>query len=171
MFISYLYDSSDAYIVVKGTKDVLAAAAANENHTAEKDVDFKNNAPFRSCILKVNSRLIDNAEDLTGMLMLHLLEYSQNYSMISGSLWNCYRDEIDDIDDNASDGKSFKYKTKIVGNTRERPGKEVDANRPPVPSLNVKVTIPLKYLNNFWRSLNLPLINCEIELDLLWTID
>ena len=101
--------------------------------------------------------------------MLHLLEYRQNYSMISGSLWNCYRDEIDDIDNNASDGKSFKHKTKIVGNTPERRGKEVDANRPPVPSLNVEVTIPLKYLNNFWRSLDLPLRNCEIELDLLWT--
>ena len=41
--------------------------------------------------------------------------------MRSGSLWNCYRDKTDDVDDNASDGKSFKYKTKIVGKTPQRP--------------------------------------------------
>ena len=51
------------------------------------------------------------------MPMYYLLEYSQNYSITSGSLWNYYRDEIDDVDYNASDGKSFKYKTKIVGKT------------------------------------------------------
>ena len=55
------------------------------------------------------------------MPMCNLLEYSQNYSMTAGSLWNCYRGEIDDVDDNISDGKSFKYKTKIVGKTPERP--------------------------------------------------
>ena len=42
----------------------------------------------------------------------NLLEYSQDCSMISGSLWNYYRDEIDDVDDNASDGKPFIYKQK-----------------------------------------------------------
>ena len=46
--------------------------------------------------------------------MCNLLEYSQHYSMISGGLWNYYRDEIDDVDDSASDGKSFEYKKKIV---------------------------------------------------------
>ena len=61
------------------------------------------------------------------------------------------------------DDKSFSYKTKIVGNTSERPGNKGDANRPPLPTLNVEVTIPLKYLSHFWRSLDLPLINCEIE--------
>ena len=53
-----------------------------------------------------------------------------------------------------------------MGNTPERPGNGGDANRPPVPTLNVEVTIQLKYLGNFWRFLDLPLINCEIELDL-----
>ena len=100
------------------------------------------------------------------MLMYNLLEYRQNYSMTSGSLWNYSRDEIDDVDDNASDGKSLEYK--IVGKTPQRPGNERDANRPPVRTLNVEVTIPLKYLSNFWRSLDLPLINCEIEIDLSW---
>ena len=55
------------------------------------------------------------------MPMYNLLEYSQNYSMASGSLWNYYRDETDDVDDNASDGKSFNYKTKIVGKTTQSP--------------------------------------------------
>ena len=53
--------------------------------------------------------------------MYNLLEHSQNYSMTSGSLWNYYRDEIDDVDDNILDGKSFKFKTKITGKTPERP--------------------------------------------------
>ena len=110
--------------------------------------------------------------------MYNLLEYGQDYSVASGSLWNYYRDKIDDVDDNASDGKSFKYKTKIVGKTPERPaaqpGNEGDADRPlqpDVPTLNIEVAIPLKYLSNFWRLLDLPLINCEIELDLSWTKD
>ena len=55
------------------------------------------------------------------MSVYNLLEYSQNYSMTSGSLWNYYRDEIDDVDDNASDGRSFKDKTKIVGKSPKRP--------------------------------------------------
>ena len=53
--------------------------------------------------------------------MYNLLEYSQNYSITSGSFWNYYRDEIDDVNDNASDGKSFKYKTIVVGKTPEIP--------------------------------------------------
>ena len=121
MLRSYLCDYSDAYIVVKGTIDLLAAAA-NENDKTEKDVAFKNNAPFRSCISKINSTLMDSAEELDiVMAMYNLLEYSQNYSMTSGSLWNYYRDEIHDDDDNTSDGKSFEYKTKIIVKTSKKP--------------------------------------------------
>ena len=87
MLRSDFCDYSDAYIVVKGTIDFLALAA-NENNKAEKNVVFKNNAPFTSCISKINSTLIDNADFDIVMLMYNLLEYSQNYSMISGSLWN-----------------------------------------------------------------------------------
>ena len=83
---SNICDYSDAYIVVKATLDLLVAAA-NENDKAEKEVAFKNNAPFRSCISKINNTLIDNVEDLDiVMLMYNLLEYSQNYSMTSRSL-------------------------------------------------------------------------------------
>ena len=59
--------------------------------------------------------LIDNAEDLdTVVLMYNFLEYNDNYPMTSGNLWNCHRDKIGSDDDDASGGKSFKYKTKII---------------------------------------------------------
>ena len=82
---------------------------------SKKDAALKNNAPFRSCITKTNSILIDNAEDLdVVMLMYDMFEYNDNYSMTSGSLWNYSRDKCDDdSDDDASKGKSFKCKTKI----------------------------------------------------------
>ena len=90
---------SDAYIVVKGTIDLLAAAS-NENDKAQKNVIFKNSSPFRSCKTRTNSTFIENAVDLDIVMpVLNLLEYSQHYSMTSGRLWNYYRDEIDDIED------------------------------------------------------------------------
>ena len=91
-------------------------------------IKLEKNAPFRSCISKISITLIDNAEDLLISIQIYnLLEYSQNYFMTSGSLWNFYRDEIHDVDDNTLNGKSFEYKTKIVGNTPERSGNEEDA--------------------------------------------
>ena len=65
---------------------------------------------------------LDSTEDFDIVMpMYNLLECSQNYSIISGSLWNYYSNEIDNVDDNTSDGKSFKFKTKILGKTPERP--------------------------------------------------
>ena len=79
-----LCDDSDEIIFVKRT----IAAAANENHKVEKDVEFKNNAPFRSRISKNNRLLIGNAEDRNMVMpMYNLLEYSQSYSMTSENLW------------------------------------------------------------------------------------
>ena len=157
MLISDLCDFSDAYIVVKGRTNVRATEYTD---IGPHDSAFKNNAPFRSCITKINSALIDNAEDLDiDMSMYNLLEYSQNYSMTSESLWNYFRDEIDNIDDNASDDKSFKYKTKIIGKTEERPARpaQPSANpdgsqrlrpaQPPIPPLNTEVTIPKDLYN------------------------
>ena len=89
--------------------------------------------------------MTDNSEDLDiAMLMYNLFEYSHNCFMTSGSLWNYYKDEIDEINvnNNASDTKSFKYKTKIVGETAERPaqpenqGDAEQSAQPPVPTLN-----------------------------------
>ena len=95
--------------------------------------------------------------------------------MASESLWNYHRDEVDEVNDNAADGTSFK--TKITGKTEAGSAQlenEGDADRPtwtPVPTLNVEVTIPLKYLSNFWRALNLLLINCKVGIDLSRTKD
>ena len=153
MLRSDLCDYSDAYIVVKG---IINLKASENTDLGQKDVAFKNNAPIRSCITKINSALIDDTEGLSIVTpMYNLLEYSQNYSVASEKLWNYYRDKVDDVDDSASNRKSFKYKTKIVGKT--------------IPPLNTEDAVPLKYLRYFWRSFDLPLINCEIELELKWT--
>ena len=87
--------------------------------------------------------------------------------MTSGRLCNYYRDDVFmmlmimlQIIINIINGKLFEHKTKIVGVTQERPGNEGDANRPPVPILNIEVPIPLKYLSNLCRSIDLSLINC-----------
>ena len=91
MLTSDLCDYSDAYIVVAGRISVKGTDNANGRN---KNLTFKINASFRSCISKINNTFAENAEDLdTVMLMYNLLEYSANYSMTSGSLWNYYRYE------------------------------------------------------------------------------
>ena len=76
---------SDAHIVAKEATDILAAAA-NENDKAQKNFAFKNNAPFRSCISKIISTLVGNAENLEVFMSIYnLLEYSKNYLMKLGS--------------------------------------------------------------------------------------
>ena len=90
MLRSDLCDYSDAYIVVKGTITIVRPNGAKRN----KEVTFKNNAPFINCISKINVVKIDNAEDLDIVTpMYNLLEYSKNYKKTTGSLWNYYRDE------------------------------------------------------------------------------
>ena len=80
---SDLCDYSDAYIVVKG--DITVTNPAND--AFDKKLAFKNNAPFISCISKLNYTLIDNAEDLVIIMpMYNLLEYSKNYRKTTGSL-------------------------------------------------------------------------------------
>ena len=65
--------------------------------TKNKKLTFKNNAPLRSCISKINNTFVDNAENLDIVIpMYNLLEYSDNYSMTSGSMWNYYRHEVND---------------------------------------------------------------------------
>ena len=91
------------------------------------------------------------------MSMYNLFEYSRNYRKTTGSLWNYYRDEPSNP--YSSNSESFKHKINIVGRTAENNGSLTD----------VKVVIPLKYLGNFWRALNIPLINCEVELILTWS--
>ena len=102
MLRSNLYDYSDAYIVVKGTIIV----EGNVTKTRNKKLIFKNNAPFQSCKSKIDNTFIDNDLDIA-MAMYNLLVYSDNYSMTSGSLWNYYRDEIND-DSNENDAARIK---------------------------------------------------------------
>ena len=88
--------------------------------------------------------MIDNEENLAVVMpMYDLLEYTKNYSLTSGSLWTYQRDEIDDVNSNTSDVKWFNYKMKIIIIAPERPANEIDANRLPVPTLNVGVPILL----------------------------
>ena len=90
MFRSDLCHYSNAYIVVKG--DITVTNSNNNVH--DKKLAFKSNAPFTSCILKINSTLINNAEHLDIVMpMYSLIEYSKNYSKTTGSLWNQYRGE------------------------------------------------------------------------------
>ena len=127
---------------------------------------FKNNAPFRSCISKINNTLIDNAEDVdTVMPMYIFLEYSNNFSMTSGSLWNYYRDELNDsaneIDDNDNminnkKAKTSRYKTSIRSSSNEYKTKIIGRPSNNDSRLMGEVVVPSTYLSNFRRSLDLP---------------
>ena len=134
-----------------------------------KSVAFKNNAPFINCISKINGVKIDNAEDLDAVMsMYNLLEYSKNYRKTAGGLWNYYRDEPSNP--LSSNSGSFKYKTSITGNTYNVGVVEEGYDATKVGKNKIEVIIPLIiHLSNFWRSLNVPVINCEVELILTWS--
>ena len=186
MLRSDLCDFSDAYIVVKGnifvTKKTFTAddidapnntganvnATNTENNNAfdNKKLVFKNNAPIINYISKINGVKIDNTEDLDVVMpMYNLLEYSKNYRKTTGSLWNYYRDQPNsNIGDNnithsILNSESFDYKANFMENgvTHDNLTKN-----------DVKIVVPLKHLSNFWRHLDIPLINCEVELILTW---
>ena len=138
-------------------RDITVECNANANKH-NKNLAFKNNASFTNCITKIDGVQIDNAEDLDVVMpMYNLFEYSKNYKKITGSLWNYYRDDPSDPLNNKSE--SFKYQTSIVGKTPNDNDSLTDA----------EVVIPLKHLGNFWRHLDIPLINCETELILTWS--
>ena len=92
---SDLCDYSFTYIVVKGI--VIVSADERDRDEMNRQVILKNNAPFISCISKINGVLVENAEDLDIVMpMYNLLENSKNYSKTSASLWNYYRDGLTD---------------------------------------------------------------------------
>ena len=97
----------------------------------------------------------------------NLIENSKNYRKTTRSLWNYYRDEPSNP--LSSNSESFKYKTSITGNTYNVGDGEAGYNADKVGKNETEVVIPLKHLSNFWRSLNIPLINCEVELILTWS--
>ena len=161
-----LCDYADAYILVDATIRAEAEApplAAPIANIANARLALKNCAPFTKCNLEINDEHVDKAENLDiAMPMYNLIEYSDNYQDSSATLYQYKRDEPpDDIADNLTqdNSKSFDYKIKLLGNP------EVVNN---MTRLNVEIVVPLKYLSNFFRSLEMPLINCQVKLNLTW---
>ena len=159
MLRSSLCDYRDAYILVKGNISLNnnAGAGAAADNIAKK-VIFKNCALFTNCIGKINNTQIDNAEYIDIVIPIYnLIEYSDNYSKTSGSLWQ-YCKEIPAVNnagniansDWANTTDSFSFKAKITGRTNDNG------------IINVEIMAPLKYLRNFWRTLEMLLINCEV---------
>ena len=152
-----LCDYAEVYILVDGA---IRANAANGNTR----LALKNCAPFTKCNLEINDQHVDTAENLDILMpMYNLIEYSGNYQDSSATLYQYKRDEppeantINDLTvDNSS---SFKYKVSLLGNPNVDDG---------IAKTSVKVIVPLKYLSNFFRSSEMPLINCKIELNLTW---
>ena len=156
---SILCDYVDVYILVKGTITITGAgsdAAARQTDERNKGVIFKNCTPFTICISKINGKDIDTAQDIDIVMpMYRLIEYSDNYSKTSGSVWQYYKD---DPNDNIENSESFKSKIKITGNT------PADGY-----TKDVAIIVPLKYSSNFWRTLKMPLINSEVNPILKWS--
>ena len=158
VFKPNLCDYAEAYILVDGT-GVRGTGGNNNTRLA-----FKNCAPFTKCNLENNNEHVDTAENLDIVMpMYNLIEYSDNYQDSSATLYQYKRDEppeanaIDDLKSNNS--SSFKYKISLLSDRNVVGG---------IVGLNVKVVVPLKYLSNFFRSLEMPLINCKIKLNLTW---
>ena len=152
-----LCDYVEAYILVDGT---IRGTGGNNN----TKLALKNCAPFAKCNLEINDEHVDTAENLDiTMPMYNLKEYSDNYQNSSATLYQYKRDEPSENDAvadlTADNSSSFKYKVSLLGNP-------VAANN--IARINVKVVVPLKYLSNFFRSLEMPLINCKIKLNLTW---
>ena len=167
MLRSDLSDYSEAYVWVKGN---VVANNENNNNNFSARFAYKNNAPFVSCVSKISGKLVENAKDLDVVMpMYNLLEYRKNYEKTSGSLFNYFRDELNSINTAGANpinisirnSKSFDYKSHL-NNILNRLNNDNIIN-------NVEIAVPLKHLGNFWRNLNVSLINCEISLDLSWS--
>ena len=141
----------------------MAAAGAPVNNTNKK-VTFKVFAPFFICISEMNNTQVDFTPDIDiEMLAYNLIEHSDIYSKTSQSLWMYYRDEsaLDNNNiiesPNNNNSISFKFKENIIRQTANGGTK------------NVEIMVLLKYLSNFWRNFEMPLIKCEINLQLKWS--
>ena len=120
MLRSNLCDYADAYILVRGAITITGAGnddAARQADERNKGVILKNCAPFTKCISRINNTEIDNAQDIDIVMpMYNLIEYRDNYSKTSGSLYQYYKDYPND---NITRNESFKYKVKITGKSLE----------------------------------------------------
>ena len=152
-----LCDYAEAYILIDGT---IRTEAADANTR----LALKNCAPFTKCNLEINDEHVDTAENLDIVMpMYNLMEYSNNYQDSSATLYQYKRDEPPEpnaiADLAANNLSSFKYKVSLLGDP------DVDGG---IAKTSVKVVVPLKYLSNFFRSLEMPLINSKIKLNLTW---
>ena len=133
--------------------------AERETDERNKEVIFKNCTLFTNCKSKTNNTQGDNTKDMDVVVsMYNLIEYSDNYSKISGILWQHYNDEsaLNNDDNNVDfpgNSFSFKFKQKIMGNTSDDADTKV-----------VEIAVPFKNLSNFWKIFETPLINFEINL-------
>ena len=156
MLRSKLCDYADAYILAKETITIIGAGdddAAKRLDHRNKGIIFKNCAPFTKCISRINGTEINKAQDIDIVMpMSNLIEYIDNYSKTSGSLWQYYKD---DPHDNITQSESFKSKIKITGKIPT-----VDNTK------DVGIIVPLKYLS---RTLEMPWIDCELNLILTWS--
>ena len=152
---------------VKGTITFpnTAAAGVAVNDTNKK-VIFKNCTPFTDFITETNNTQVDGAQKIDVVMpKYNLIEYSDVYSNTSGSLQQYYKDEpvlnnngnINNFPANNNNSTSFKFKQQITGQTGNGGTKDVE------------IMVPLKYLSNFWRTLEMPLISCKINLQLKWS--
>ena len=152
-----LCDYAEAYILVDGT---IRGTGGNNNTR----LALKKCAPFTKCNLEINDEHVDTAKNLDiTMPMCNLIEYSDNYQDSSATLYQYKRyepPEVKAINDLTTDtSSSFKYKVELLGNP------VLDGN---IAKRSVRVVAPLKYLSNFFRSLEMPLINYKIKLNLTW---
>ena len=140
---SSLCDYSKSYILVKGTITVVwagATAQVRQGDRNNKQATFKVCAPFTDCITEINNTEVDNAKYLdVVMLRYNLMEYSDNYK-------DQWKNSIND---------SMKFKSRFLDNTKDD-------------IINAQIAVSLNYLNNFWRMLEMILINCEINLISTW---
>ena len=156
---SNLCHYSDAFILVTG--NIIVAA----NNT---DVAYKNCAQFSTCTIKINDTFVGEANHIyIAMPMYNLIEHSDDYSDTSGSLWQFKRDEAPagNVDLTINNSQSFKYKAALLGKTADAVSNTNSSVK------EAKIVVPLKYLSNFWRSLEMPLINCKVYLELNWIED
>ena len=175
-----LCDFNDVYIVV--TDKITATNPGNDDNVYNKKISLKNSAAFFNCTLKINSQLVEDAQDLDIVMpMYNLLYYSKNFRKTAESFSNYYPDiPKSGHDNNANlrqriiypikDSESFDYKTKLIGNV---PGVADPANGDDIEREleDIKIVAPLKNLSNFMFNLDFLLINSEIELILKWTED
>ena len=140
-------------LTIRGAGDDPAPRQGDER---DKGVAFKNCAPFTSCISEISDTHVDNCKDIDIVMPLYnLLEYSDNYAKTSGSLWQYYRDEPNN---HLADSELFNSKIKITGKTPAAGNEKV-----------VETMVLLRYLSNFWRNIELLLVNCEVNLILTWS--